>query len=335
MASHRSYAHGCAATLNELPAIILLSSVTVTRNPMPQRHPIDPKVDCVFKALLGSRSNQNLLIHFLNAVLGSELAEPVVSVTLLNPYNEREFLDDKLSIVDVKAQDQAGNYHQIEIQLLTTQGLAQRIVYGWTDLHSAQLEDGQDYVKLQPTYAIWLLGEKLWKDRDEAVHRFTLRDEQQRRLIPYGGIWVLELSKLAITEVHSEQDRWLKFFIEGERLSQAPDLPEWMHTEEMRQAMQTIKRFSDKQRAYFAYQARQNYLRHERAQQKYLEAAQQQAETYQRQAEHERVEKERERAEKKQAQAALEQERAEKEQERAEKDRLATRLRQLGIDPDE
>ena len=258
---------------------------------MPLRHSIDPKVDCVFKALLGSRANQNLLIHFLNAVLGQELAAPVVSVTLLNPYNEREFLDDKLSIVDVKAQDQAGNYHQIEIQLLTTQGLAQRIVYGWTDLHSAQLEDGQDYVKLQPTYAIWLLGEKLWKDRDEAVHRFTLRDEQQRRLIPYGGIWVLELSKLAITEVHSEQDRWLKFFIEGERLSQTERLPEWMHTEEMRQAMQTIKRFSDKQQAYFAYQARQNYLRHERAQQKYLQAAQQQLEAVQQQAEYERVEK--------------------------------------------
>ena len=258
---------------------------------MPQRHPIDPKVDCVFKALLGSRANQNLLIHFLNAVLGSELAEPVVSVTLLNPYNEREFFDDKLSIVDVKAQDQAGNYHQIEIQLLTTQSLAQRIVYGWTDLHSAQLEDGQDYVQLKPTYSIWLLGEKLWTDRDEAVHRFTLRDEQQRRLIPQGGIWVLELSKLEISEVHTEQDRWLKFFIEGQRLSQAADLPEWMHTEEMQQAMQTVKQFSDKQEAYFAYQARQNYLRHERAQQKYLEAAQQQLEAVQQQAEYERVEK--------------------------------------------
>ncbi len=35
------------------------------------RHPIDPKVDCVFKALLGAESNRDLLIHFLNAVLGA------------------------------------------------------------------------------------------------------------------------------------------------------------------------------------------------------------------------------------------------------------------------
>jgi hypothetical protein len=29
------------------------------------RHPIDPKVDCVFKALLGAESNRDLLIHLL------------------------------------------------------------------------------------------------------------------------------------------------------------------------------------------------------------------------------------------------------------------------------
>ena len=37
------------------------------------RHPIDPKIDCVFKALLGAEDNRVLLIHFLNALLGREL----------------------------------------------------------------------------------------------------------------------------------------------------------------------------------------------------------------------------------------------------------------------
>ena len=69
------------------------------------QHPIDPKIDCVFKALLGSDENRNLLIHFLNAFLAQELNEPLVSVEILNPYNDKEFLSDKLSIVDVKAKD--------------------------------------------------------------------------------------------------------------------------------------------------------------------------------------------------------------------------------------
>ena len=49
------------------------------------KHNIDPKVDCVFKSILGNESNRNLLVHFLNAVLGSELVLPITGVEILNP----------------------------------------------------------------------------------------------------------------------------------------------------------------------------------------------------------------------------------------------------------
>ena len=49
------------------------------------KHQIDPKVDCVFKALLGAEENRNLLIHFLNAVLGEDLDAPIVAAVLVNP----------------------------------------------------------------------------------------------------------------------------------------------------------------------------------------------------------------------------------------------------------
>ena len=44
-----------------------------------------------------------------------------------------------------------------------------------------------------------------------------------------------------------------------------------MNTDEMRQVMSTLKRFSEKDRDYYAYQARQNYLRQQRTIQKELE----------------------------------------------------------------
>ncbi|RKT45915.1 PD-(D/E)XK nuclease-like transposase [Thiocapsa rosea] len=52
------------------------------------------------------RRGCNLLVHFLNALLAEDLEAPVAEVDILNPYNERETLDDKLTIVDVKARDQ-------------------------------------------------------------------------------------------------------------------------------------------------------------------------------------------------------------------------------------
>ena len=97
------------------------------------RHAIDPKIDCVFKALLGSEENRNLLIHFLNAFLAQDLAEPLVWVDILNPYNDKEFLTDKLSIVDVKARDSHDRLYQIEIQLTSYAHLPARIIYNWAD----------------------------------------------------------------------------------------------------------------------------------------------------------------------------------------------------------
>ena len=77
------------------------------------QHPINPQVDCVFKALLGADENKALLIHFLNAVLTPTPGEQIVEVTLLNPYNEKEFTTDKLTIVDVMAEDQNGHVYQV------------------------------------------------------------------------------------------------------------------------------------------------------------------------------------------------------------------------------
>ena len=275
------------------------------------KHPIDPKVDCVFKALLGAERNRRLLIHFLNAILAGELAAPLVEVEILNPYNEREFLDDKLSIVDVKARDAQERLYQIEIQLLNLPDLPARILYGWADLYSSQLQNGEDYDQLRPTYAIWLLGQILRPSVAEAIHRFRLRDEQGRSLLDHGGVWLLELSKCAIAVVETEQERWLKFFIEGPHLD-SDHLPDWMQTEEMHQAMTTLRAFSEKERAYHQYQARQNYLRQQRSIQNQIQRLS--------------TEKEAARAAEQQARAAAERERAEKEAALAEIARLKALL---------
>jgi predicted transposase/invertase (TIGR01784 family) len=81
------------------------------------QHKINPLVDCVFKAILGKTQNKNLLIHFLNAVLEPEKGSLIRDVTITNPYNEREFIGDKLTVVDLKAVDQKGKSYQIEVQL--------------------------------------------------------------------------------------------------------------------------------------------------------------------------------------------------------------------------
>jgi predicted transposase/invertase (TIGR01784 family) len=224
------------------------------------KHNIDPKVDCVFKSILGNESNRNLLVHFLNAVLGSELVLPITGVEILNPYNEKEHLDDKLSIVDVKAKDERGRVYQIEIQLDYFGYLPARMLYTWSDVYSQQLQSGEKYYKLNPTYSIWLLAENAIKHDDQYIHRYKFRDEAGVPLIEHGGIWVFELEKFNAQVIDNEQARWLRFFKEGKQLNDL-NLPDWMNTQEMKQAMNTLCQFSEKERNYFAYQARQDFLR--------------------------------------------------------------------------
>jgi len=302
---------GCRCAVNRSPKLPtgtapLVAPATLAYT-ADMRHPIDPKVDCVFKALLGAESNRDLLIHFLNAVLGADLPRPIVAVEIQNPYNEKEFLDDKLTVVDVKARDATGQMFQVEVQLLNHRDLPARILYGWANLYRSQIKEGESYRKLRPTYAIWLLGQTLLPDDPEYAHEFRLRDRHGRVFLDHGGIWLLELSKFAADAVETEQQRWLKFFNEAERLDEDA-LPGWMQTQEMRRAMNTLKAFSEKEHAYHAYQARQDYLREQQSIQLEFDDL--------------RAEVEQERAAKERARADAEQERAAKDEALAENERL-------------
>jgi hypothetical protein len=104
------------------------------------------------------------------------------------------------------------------------------------------------------------LGQTLLADDPDYAHVFRLRDQHGRVFLDHGGIWLLELSKFTADAVETEQQRWLKFFNEAECLDENA-LPAWMQTQEMRRAMNTLKAFSEKEHAYHAYQARQEYLR--------------------------------------------------------------------------
>jgi uncharacterized protein YhaN len=150
-----------------------------------------------------------------------------------------------------------------------------------------------------------------------------LRDADARRFGASGGIRLLELPKFAAEAVQTEQERWVKFFKEGATLD--PDhLPPWMDTPEMRQAMSTMNMFSEKERAYHAYQARLEYQRVQNAMAQDMEErtqalAQARAELEQAQAAAEQAQAAAEQAQAaaEQAQAVAEQARAAEEQARA------------------
>ena len=232
-------------------------------------HLISPTVDCVFKAILGAKENKNLLIDFLNGVLAPQ--SPISEVEILNPYNEREFYSDKLTIVDVKARDENETTYQIEIQLSVFSYLPERMLYTWSDIYQSQIQSGERFSKLRPVISIWMLTENLFSKSPAFHHHFQIVDqENQIRLSDQCSIHTLELEKWQYSETLNPEGQWLYFFKEAENWR---ELPEIINTPKMRQAMAVLERFSEKEADYHLYQARQNAIREEQTRQQLLEDA--------------------------------------------------------------
>src|SRR5207249_4214787 len=135
---------------------------------------IDPKVDYAFKRLFGREPNLPLLRHFLNAALKPPPHAQIAELLLLNPFSEQDALDDKLSIVDVKARDQSGRLFHVEMQVLPERAFRGRVLYYWAGLHQQQLHAGDPYHMLRPTVSICLTDFVLFPEVAEHCLVFEL-----------------------------------------------------------------------------------------------------------------------------------------------------------------
>ena len=132
---------------------------------------INPLIDFAFMVVFATPEGRQSLIGFLNAVLKPKT--PITDVTVQNPFNYKDFQDDKLSILDVKAVDAARAWYDVEVQLTVPPGTPKRLVYYGCELVVDQLHEGDDYTNLLPAYSIWLLDGVLWRKRRNSTMPFN------------------------------------------------------------------------------------------------------------------------------------------------------------------
>jgi len=117
---------------------------------------IKPRIDIAFKKIFGVEENKDLLISLINAVVSKE--DQVDEITLLNPYNQKNFHSDKLSILDIKARGSHGQWFNIEIQITDEADYDKRALYYWARIHTNQLKEGENYTQLTKVIGIHILN---------------------------------------------------------------------------------------------------------------------------------------------------------------------------------
>ena len=155
---------------------------------------IDPTVDFAFKKLLGSPEHAAVTVHFLNAVLAGD--HVIESVEFLNPFKEKDFEEDKLAILDVRARDDHGRWLNIEMQTTLPGELPSRLAYYAATQFVQQMREGDRYRDLTASINICVLGGLLFGAVPDLHLDFRLRSRDSAlKLTDSLQIHLLELPK--------------------------------------------------------------------------------------------------------------------------------------------
>jgi predicted transposase/invertase (TIGR01784 family) len=114
---------------------------------------MDLRVDFAFKTFI--EGNPEALISLLNAIFANAKINRVVkSVRLKNPNLDKKSLEDKLSILDIRAELEDGTDILIEMHLHGLGQLKSKTIRSWARAFSEELESGQRYTEQPPTITI-------------------------------------------------------------------------------------------------------------------------------------------------------------------------------------
>jgi len=204
---------------------------------------IDPKIDIAFKKVFGSERFGDLTAALINAVREPPPEHRVIEVQFLNPYSDKITLDDKLSILDVKARDQSEWLYDLEMQMLVLAALSPRALYYWAKSYAEQLSAGDDYTRLRRTISICFVNGVVFREWPEYHTCFRLLDPSGELCLTEDlEIHIIELPKFRkmLAELETDLDFWLYFLKNGEELD-ADALPAELDRGEIRKAMGVLK----------------------------------------------------------------------------------------------
>lgn len=186
---------------------------------------LNPKTDYAFKKIFGSDASRDILISFLNAVLGLDGLEAIVEVTILDPYQAPRIKGWKDSFVDVRARDERGRSFIVEMQVLVSHGFEKRVLFNACKAYVGQIGSAEEYGKLVGVIAITITDFVMYPGLREIVSSFRLRAAENPDIVHQDMELVfVELPKFDKEEgqLESALDRWLYFLRTAGRLDVAP-----------------------------------------------------------------------------------------------------------------
>ncbi|WP_264328568.1 MULTISPECIES: Rpn family recombination-promoting nuclease/putative transposase [unclassified Wolbachia] len=219
---------------------------------------LDPKNDISFKRIFGTEKNKDILIHFLNDILGFTGKNEIKDIEFLSTIQDPDIAAKKQSIVDVLCRDENGLQVIVEMQVAKTKGFEKRAQYYAAKAYSRQADKGDQYHDLKEIIFIAIADCILFPDKSEYKSKHTIRDEDtnEHDLKDFYFIFI-ELPKFPKTkedQLENIVEKWVYFFRYAEETSEE-ELEKIIGSDFIiKKAYEELNRFNWSEKEFIAYE---------------------------------------------------------------------------------
>ena len=112
---------------------------------------MNPTNDYIFRRIFGREENKEITKGLISAIIGKDIKKIELKESRIL---EKDLRDDKVGILDVKAKLEDETIVNIEMQVVKNSNIEKRILFYWSKLYYSQIQEGDNYNKLNKTIVI-------------------------------------------------------------------------------------------------------------------------------------------------------------------------------------
>ena len=178
---------------------------------MAEDYKITLRNDYLFKRLLGSEENKDILQDFLEVILDIP-HEEIEGIELLDKELKKDRSVDKTGILDVKVRLKNKTIINIEIQNIWDESFINRTLFYWAKIYVEEFRQGDDYTKLNRCITINIVGKGF--NLNNKIHsKYLLKEEvSNEKLTNLIEMHFLNLKRAKeLNDIKDPLIRWLLF----------------------------------------------------------------------------------------------------------------------------
>ena len=221
---------------------------------------LNPKLDYVFKRIFGHTGNEEITFNLINSILENKITKIELGK---NQILEKDLLDDKVGILDIKAKADNNVNINIEMQIVDKKNIEKRILFYWSKMYIQSIKEGEDYDKLEKSIVILFTDYNLesLKNIKKYITQWNIREKENKGVVLTNifEIYIIEINKYKESENEEEIDKWVNFLKNPEVVTMKEN------NKAIKKAKEVLEQISQDEHERYLAELREKYIMDQKA----------------------------------------------------------------------